>query len=86
MIATSFALVAFAAATVVGMYVGNDLYVVIGRAAVIMFGCYLIGLGIGRVAQWVVDDHIERYQQEHPIPQEPEEAPDAQSPPTRAAA
>jgi len=78
-IATSFALVSFATAAIVGLYVGNDLYTVVGRAVVIMFGCYIIGLGIGRVAQWVVDDHIHRYQHAHPIPTESDEAPESRA-------
>lgn len=86
MIATSFALVSFATAVVVGVYVGNDLYTVIGRAAVIMFGCYLVGLGIGRIAQWTVDDHIEKYQHANPIPQESDDETGSSSTETRAAA
>lgn len=86
MIATSFALISFATAIVVGFYVGNDLYTVVGRAAVIMFGCYLVGLGIGRVAQWAVDDHIERYQHDNPIPTEADDAAGRTTPESRAAA
>ncbi|MCC6681719.1 MAG: hypothetical protein IT445_12530 [Phycisphaeraceae bacterium] len=70
MIATSFALVAFAAAAVIGVYVGNDVFTVLWRAAVIMLICYLIGRGVGAVAQWTVDDHITHYQKQHPIPGE----------------
>ena len=74
-IATSFALVAFAAAAVMGVYVGNDIFTVLWRAAVIMLICYLIGRGVGAVAQWTVDDHISRYRKRHPIPgQAPDEA------------
>ncbi len=72
-IATSFALVAFAAAAVLGVYVGNDVFTVLWRAAVIMLICYLIGRGVGAVAQWTVDDHIARYQKQHPIPDESSE-------------
>jgi len=63
-------LIAFAASTVVGFAVGNDIFTVLWRGLVIMLGCYVVGRMIGSVAQWTIDSHIERYKEQHPIPQE----------------
>lgn len=86
MIATSFALVAFATAAVIGLYVGNGLFTSVWRALIIMIACYLIGSAIGRVAQWAVDDHIRRYQEANPIPEDAQEQADSSSASPRAAA
>lgn len=77
-IAACFALVSFAAAAMVGAVAGNSATTVLGRALIIMILCWLIGRVIGAVAEQVVDRHIERYKQEHPVP-EAERAPAAAS-------
>ncbi|MFA9478668.1 hypothetical protein ACERK3_10205 [Phycisphaerales bacterium AB-hyl4] len=67
-IASSFALVSFAAALLIGLLSGNSAGVLIWRATLVMIACWIIGRIVGAIAQRVVDEHIERYKQEHPIP------------------
>ncbi len=67
-IASSFALVAFAAALLVGLRVGNPVTTVIYRATLVMLLCWPVGFAIGRIGQHVVDRNIETYKNEHPIP------------------
>ncbi len=66
-IATCFALVAFAAALVIGALVGNPLGTVLFRALVAMCICWLVGYLVGLVAQRTVELNIARYKQAHPI-------------------
>ena len=70
-IAASFALTSFAAATLAGLYAGNAASTILWRATLVMIACWLIGLLVGSVAQRAVESHIERYKQANPIP-EPE--------------
>lgn len=67
-IASCFALVSFAAALLIGLMSGNSAGVLIWRATLVMIACWVIGRIVGSVAQRVVDEHIEKYKQEHPIP------------------
>ncbi len=67
-IATCFALVSFAAAIVVGVSAGNSTLTILFRATGVMIVCWFIGLAVGSVAQWAILDHIHRYKQQHPIP------------------
>ncbi len=67
-IASSFALVAFAAALFVGLQVGNPVTTVIYRATLVMLMCWPVGYAIGRIGQRVVDHNIETYKAQHPIP------------------
>lgn len=69
-IATSFALIAFSAAVAVGIASDNPAETVIWRGMVAMLLCWPVGWAVGNVACHTVDRHIERYKQEHPIPEE----------------
>ena len=71
MIATSFALVSFAAAIVVGVGAGNSTQTILLRAIGVMLVCWVIGRAVGAVAQWAILDHIDRYKQQHPVPEDP---------------
>lgn len=67
-IATCLALTGFAGAVVVGIAAGNEPAVVLTRAILIMLGCVLVGGIIGRVAQRMIDLHVERHKRDNPIP------------------
>lgn len=71
-IACSFALIAFALASVMGLFAGNPSLTILQSALAAGFACFLIGLLIGRIAQRVIEDDIAQYQQQHPIPDEQE--------------
>lgn len=76
-IAASFALTSFAAATLAGIAAGNTAGTVLWRAMVVMVACWCIGLVVGSVAQRAVELHIERHQYANPIPEpdtQPQEA------------
>lgn len=64
------ALCGFAAACVVGAAVGNPPTTILLRALAVLAACYLVGRLVGAVASRAVDDHIERYKRDHPIPGE----------------
>ncbi|MEM8781706.1 MAG: hypothetical protein AAGE65_02525 [Planctomycetota bacterium] len=68
-IASSFALLAFAAAVVVGGYVGNDMTTVLWRGIGVMLVCYLVGRILGGLAQHAIDEHTARHESEHPVPE-----------------
>jgi hypothetical protein len=67
-IASCFALVSFAAAILVGLHVGNSAPTIIFRATCVLLACWFVGYAVGSFAQWAVLDHVNRYKQEHPIP------------------
>jgi hypothetical protein len=69
-IATCFALLSFAAAIVVGIGAGNSTSTILFRSICVMIACWFIGRGVGAVAQWAIMDHINRYKQQHPIPED----------------
>lgn len=68
-IATCFALVSFAAASVVGVAVGNQASTIVWRATVVMVLGWVVGRAIGAIAQHTVDDHIEAYRKQNPVPE-----------------
>ena len=70
MIASCFALVSFAAAIVVGMHAGNSTPTILFRASCTLIVCWFIGYVVGSVAQWAILDHLSRYKQQNPIPDE----------------
>lgn len=76
-IATSFALLAFAAAVAVGAYVGNDALTVLWRGIAVMLVCYVIGRILGSIAQHTIDEHTSRHASEHPVPETIEDLPPA---------
>jgi len=68
-IASSFALVAFALAVALGAYAGNSATTTIWRAIVVMGVCYVVGQVIGHVGRIAMNEHVERYKREHPMPE-----------------
>lgn len=75
LIATCFALVAFAAATAVGLAADNPAGTILKRALIAMLICWFIGRLVGQVAQRAVQDHIDAYKVENPIPHDQENQP-----------
>ena len=71
-IATSFALLAFVAAAIVGVLADNPTLTVIGRATLVMVVCWPVGLIVGGLAQRTVDAHVKEYKDAHPIPEDTE--------------
>ena len=69
-IASCFALISFTAAIVVGMRVGNSTTTIIFRASCVMLVCWFIGYLVGSVAQWAVLDHVKKYKESNPIPED----------------
>ena len=67
MIATIFALAAFAVMVVVGMLAGNTAWTILWRALMALVACYIAGRILGALAQRAVREHIEQYKQRHPI-------------------
>ncbi len=51
---------------------------IIFRALVVMGLCWAIGLFLGSVAQRTVQENIETYKQEHPIPEKSEDDSDTE--------
>lgn len=67
-IAACFALVSFAAAAIVGIAAENPASTILGWALVTMVVSWLVGLAVGTIAQWTVDEHIAEFKQQNPIP------------------
>ena len=65
LISVVLALCAFALALVAGLAAGNPADHIVGRAVVAMFIGQIVGALIGRAAQCVIDEHLERYRAEH---------------------
>ena len=53
---------------VVGLHVGNSTSTVIFRASCVMLVCWVVGYMVGSLAQWAVLEHVKKYKQENPIP------------------
>lgn len=68
MIAACFALVAFAAAVVVGLAAGNPAGTILWRALVAMLVCWVAGALVGYLAQRAVQVQVESYKTRNPIP------------------
>ncbi len=58
----------FAAAAVAGAVAGNTTTTVLWRAMLVMGACWVIGWGVGFVTEKAVQEHIDSYKQQHPIP------------------
>ena len=67
LIASSLALIAFAAAVVAGLIVDNPATTIISRALIAMVLCYIAGAAIGAVAQRALEEHVDQYKRAHPI-------------------
>lgn len=67
LIATSFALIAFAIALIAGIAADNPASTALVRALLAMAICYVVGWLLGMVATKATGEHIEAYRQAHPI-------------------
>ena len=67
-IASSFALIAFALAIVMGLYVGNEAIAILSRALLVMFISYWVGMCVGAVGHRAIQEHLNRYRLDNPIP------------------
>lgn len=73
-IASSFALMSFVVAAIVGVLAGNTPSTIIGRAMLVMMVCWMLGMVLGGIAQKTVDAHIKAFKEAHPLPDETEGA------------
>jgi hypothetical protein len=64
-IASIFALAAFAVAIVAGLAAGNTSARVLTTAVVAMIVCQLIGQGVGAIGEWVVNEHVSSERNKH---------------------
>jgi len=67
----------FAATAVTNLAVNNPATVILLRATLVMIACYIVGYVIGLIAQHTMNQHIQDYKKQNPIPD-----PDAVEPPT----
>ena len=81
LIASSLALIAFAAAVIAGLVVDNPATVILWRALLAMFTCYVVGSALGAVAQRALDEHVDQYKRAHPLDPEADapEAPEGEA-------
>lgn len=87
LIASSFALIAFATAVLAGLVAEHAATTVLVRALLAMIVCYFVGLAVAAVALRAVQEHIDRYKQAHPLePEAPAEAAEGEAVDAGAAA
>lgn len=65
-IASAFALSAFAVAIIAGLSAGNPTVRVLATALTAMVVCHFVGLAIGAVGQRVVTDHVQESKPSEP--------------------
>jgi len=70
LIATCFALVCFAGAVIVGVAAGNSAMTILWRALLVMVGAWLVGQAVGAVMQHTLDQQLETYRRQNPLPGE----------------
>jgi len=68
-VATCFAVVAFATSLLVGLAANLSTDVILLRSLLAMLAAWLIGRLLGAITQHVVQAEVDRYRQEHPIPE-----------------
>ncbi|MBC7772985.1 MAG: hypothetical protein H7210_10855 [Pyrinomonadaceae bacterium] len=66
-IASSMGLAAFVIATIAGLAVDNPADSILVRSIVCMFGCHLLGMIVGTLAERAIADAITRYVATHPV-------------------
>jgi hypothetical protein len=66
-IASCFALTAFAAAVALGVAAGNSAGTILLRALVTLAVCWPVGFLVGRLAEHIVELNIRQYKDGHPI-------------------
>ena len=91
LIATAFALVAFAGALFVGLRAGNPIVTILTRSLTIMVGCYVVGRLAGVFADQMLRSQLTTYRTNHPLGGDAEagpanDAPAAERPTDRLAA
>lgn len=67
-IAGAFGMTAFAVAIISGLAVNNPASDILYRALISMVTCYAIGLIIGIVGEYVIQEHMRQYREAEPIP------------------
>lgn len=67
-VASCFALAAFALALLSGLTAGNQAHTTIGNALFWLAACYVLGIVIARVANTAVSERLAEYREERPIP------------------
>lgn len=70
-IASVFALVSFSATLFAGYMAHNTPLKMVSFSFVTMIVCYGIGRIIGGLAEYVIQQHIEKYKRDFPIPEDP---------------
>jgi putative Mn2+ efflux pump MntP len=71
LIATAFALCGFTVAVVSGLAAGNSAQRVLTTALISMIVCQIAGLLVGIVGERTVNDYVQTYKRDHPIPGAP---------------
>lgn len=69
-IATSFALICFAATIIVGLSNGNDWTSILASALLVCFIALMVGSILGSIILRGVNEQIEKHRAENPIPDE----------------
>lgn len=82
-IAAILGLTGFIVASVSGLIVGNPSEVVLMRAIIAMFVCFVCGLPLGAAAGWAVEQYITSFKSKKPTPQSGDES--ASAPKNKAA-
>jgi hypothetical protein len=78
-IASCFALIAFAGSLIAGIAAGNPLLTILVRATLIALGCYVVGVIIGLIANRSIEREVEKYQADRPLPGDDRSEPNEES-------
>ena len=54
----------------IGHVAGHEPMTIVSRATVTMLICWVIGRAVGAIAQRTLDEHLDNYRNEHPLPEE----------------
>jgi hypothetical protein len=87
-IAAVFGLTGFVVASVAGLIVGNPSEVILMRAILAMFACFVCGLPMGAAAGWTVEQYITSFKNQKTAPVSGDDAgrvPKASGPPPEIA-
>ncbi|MFG0292963.1 MAG: hypothetical protein ACIAQF_01245 [Phycisphaerales bacterium JB065] len=68
-IASCFALSAFAIALISGLAADRSTSAILSTAVFALFICYILGLVVAAVANVAISEHINQYKSNHPIPE-----------------
>lgn len=67
-LASCFSLAAFAIAIVSGLAADRSTGAILGTAILALFICQFLGLILGMIVEAALDENMERYRQQHPVP------------------